>query len=290
MPWSWVNTECSTHEVQHTLSTAYTEYNIHRVQHTPSTAFTEDYLLSLHSLEFELTAECRFSFRRTSLPIDRHQPVLHKSVKGKVTSSHSHCFELTNRWRESQHLARLPSTASRSTTSKYSSNLALSYPATSASPNSLDHGLGVYLWVHSILLSNCISKVARSWPQSASLCSLDLGLQLHLHTRSITASQCISEFPQCRSPIASPNSLDDGLQVHLWVHSISVSKCISNSLDHGLPAHLCVHFIPASKCISKLARSRPRSVCLTSIARHLQAHLELLTITACCQSRYTVCR
>ena len=24
--------------------------------------------------------------------------------------------------------------------------------------------------------------------------------------------------------------------------------------------------------------------------RHLQAHLELLTITACCPSRYTVCR
>jgi len=47
----------------------------------------------------------------------------HKTFKGEVSSSHFHGFEFTNRWIESQHLACLPSTASRSTTSKYSSTL-----------------------------------------------------------------------------------------------------------------------------------------------------------------------
>ena len=158
MPWEWVNTECSIHQVQHTPSAAYTKCSIHRVQytpsaaytecsidwaqhtpsagytkygthrvlHTPSTAYTLDYLLSLHSRDVELAPECRFSFRRTSLPIDHHQPVLHESCKGKGTSSHSHGFELTYQWIETQHRACLPSAASRSTTCKYSSNPARS--------------------------------------------------------------------------------------------------------------------------------------------------------------------
>jgi len=85
---------CHHHEL--TPSAAYAECSIHRVQHTPSTAYTYDCLSSLHSHDFELTPECSFSFRRTSLPIDCHQPVLHKSFRGKVTLSHSHGFELTN--------------------------------------------------------------------------------------------------------------------------------------------------------------------------------------------------
>jgi len=213
MPSSWVNTECS----------------IRRVQHTPSTAYTEYCLSSLHSLDFELTPECSFSFRRTSLQIDCHQPVLHKSFKGKVTSSHSHGFELTNRWIESQHLARLPSTASRSTTSKYSSNLPRSKPAASASLNSLDHS------------SECISEFTQSRSPIASPTSLDDGLKVHLQTRSITASKCISEFTPSRPPSASPNSL-----------------------DHGLPVHLQTRSITASKCISQLARLRPPSTSLMS--------------------------
>ena len=60
-------TEYSIHRVQHTPSTAYTEYSIHRVQHTPSTAYTKDCLSSLHTHDYELTAECSSSFRRASL-------------------------------------------------------------------------------------------------------------------------------------------------------------------------------------------------------------------------------
>jgi len=87
----------------------------------------------------------------------------------------------------------------------------------------------VHLWVHSISVSNCISSLARSRPQSASPNSLDYGLPVHLQTRSITASKCISEFTRSRPPSASPNSLDLGLQVHLSTRSITASKYIVNA-------------------------------------------------------------
>jgi len=48
MPWSWVNTECSIHRVQHTLSAAYTQCSIHPVQHTPSAAYTQ---CSIHPVQ-----------------------------------------------------------------------------------------------------------------------------------------------------------------------------------------------------------------------------------------------
>jgi len=116
-------TECSIHWIQHIPSTAYTYYSIPRVQHTPSTAYISHCLLSLHSHNFELTAECDLSFGCTSLPFDRHQPVHHKCFTGNFTCSHFLRMMLTIRWIECQHLAQLPSTASWSTTSKYSSNL-----------------------------------------------------------------------------------------------------------------------------------------------------------------------
>jgi len=106
LPSSGVNTECS----------------VRRMLHTPTAAYTSDCLSSLHSLDFELTPECSFSFWRTSLQIDCHRPVLHNSFTGKVTSSHSHGFKSTNQRTESQHLVRLQSTASRSSTSTYSSD------------------------------------------------------------------------------------------------------------------------------------------------------------------------
>jgi len=82
-------------------------------------------------------------------------------------------------------------TACRLTASKYSSNLARSWPP-SASPNSLNYGLQVHLWVHSISVSKCVSTFARSRRPSASLSSLDRSLQVHLQRCSITASKYIS--------------------------------------------------------------------------------------------------
>jgi len=79
---------------------------------------------------------------------------------------------------------------------------ARSWSAKCLSPNSLDHGLLVYLHTRSITAS----KFAQSWPPSASPYSLDHDLRVHLSVHSITASKCISKYtrlpPQTRSIMA----------------------------------------------------------------------------------------
>jgi len=197
MPRSWVDTE----------------YSIYQVQHTPSTASTQDWLFSLHSHDLELTPECSFSFQRTSLHDWLPSASTPWELKGQVTLSHSHGCELTNWWIESQHRACHPSTAS-----KYSSNLNQSRPPT-ASPNLHNHSLQVHLQTQSVTAS----KFARTWPPSASTNSLDFGLQVS----TIMASKCISKLTQSQLPSVFPNSLNYGLQVHLQPHSITISEWIS---------------------------------------------------------------
>jgi len=102
------------------------------------------------------------------------------------------------------------------TASKCISKLARSRPR-SASPNSLDHILQVYL---SITASKCISKLARSQPPSVCPNSLDHILQVYL---LITASGCISKLARSQPPSVCPNSLDYGLQTR----SITASECTS---------------------------------------------------------------
>ena len=63
------------------------------------------------------------------------------------------------------------------------------------------------------MASKCISKLARSWPPSASLSSLDLSLQVHIQTRSITACKFAHSLPPT--------------YVHLQTRSILASRCIS---------------------------------------------------------------
>jgi len=173
---------------------------------------------------------------------------------------------------------------------------------------SIDY-LPVLIQTRSITASKCISKLAQSRHPSASPNSLNHCLQVHLETRSIAASKCISKLAWLQPPSshdhglqvqisklarswppsASPNSLDRDLQVHLQSRSIMASKCISelarsqpSSVSLHMPDYsLHVRMITASKCISKLARSRPRRVSLSSLDRHFQALLELLTSTAC---------
>jgi len=128
--------------------------------------------------------------------INRHRPVLHNSFKGKVISSHSHGFELTSQWIESQHLAHLPSTTSRSTTSKYCSNWSPSQAA-SASLNSLNHNLGVHLQVHYIMASRCNSKPTRSRTPSVSPNSLDSSIQVHTSIPHQQQPQFPSETGGC---------------------------------------------------------------------------------------------
>ena len=96
-----------------------------------------------------------------------------------------------------------------------------------AQPSSHNHSLQVHNQSCSIRASNCISKLARSRPVSASPSSLNHSLQLHLQTRSIAASKCISKLPLSWPPSASPNSLDYSLQVNIQTRSITASECIS---------------------------------------------------------------
>jgi len=157
-------------EYKNTPSTAFTQYSIHPVRHTPSTASTEDCVFSLYSHDYELTPECSFSFRCASL---HNRPPSASSpweLKGKVTLSHSNGYELTNQSMESQHLGRCPWNAS-----KYWSNLARLRP-----PRSHDHGLQVHLQTRTITASKCISTLAQSWLPSASPNSLDHSLQVYI--------------------------------------------------------------------------------------------------------------
>jgi hypothetical protein len=144
---------------------------------------------------------------------------------------------------------------SRSTASKYSSNLDRSWPP-SASPNSLDHGLQVC----TNIASKCISKLARLRPPSASL------------SYSITPSKGISKRARSRRPIASSNQHNHGLPVHM----IIASKCISKLTPLWPPSAALSYSISASKCSSKLAQSRPPS----SHDHSLQVHLQTCPIMA----------
>ena len=114
------------------------------------------------------------------------------------------------------------STSSRLTTSKYSSNLARSWPP-GASLNSLDHGLQVHLHTRSITASKGISKLDQLRPPSAQ----DHGHQVHVLTCPITASECIAKLVKVRPPSVSANTLNHGLEVHLQSDSITASEYIS---------------------------------------------------------------
>jgi len=130
MPWPWVDNKYSIHLLQNTPSTAYTKYSIHSVQHLPKIVCVPFILI-----DYELTPEWSFSFRRASLHDRLPSAGSPWELNGIVTLSLSHGCELTNCWIQSQDPACCPSTAS-----KYSSNLARSQP-----PSSRDHGPQVYL-------------------------------------------------------------------------------------------------------------------------------------------------
>jgi len=117
----------------------------------------------------------------------------------------------------------------------FSTRRAVHRPALSSCPISLDHGLqsasqnslDYGLQVRTIMASKCFSKLARSWPPSASPNWLDDDLQVYLPTRSIKASKFIYKLARSRPPSVSPNSLEYNLQMHLQTRSITASKRIS---------------------------------------------------------------
>jgi hypothetical protein len=205
-------------------------------------------------------------------------------------------------------------TASRSTTSMYSSNLDRSWPP-NASPNLLELSIHVHLWVHPDTICQSICKLAQLWPGSASLsysisvCKLISKLAWSQPpsaslSYSISASQCISKLARSQPSNVSPNLLDHGLQVHPQPCSITATKCISkvarsllpspslSSRDHNLPVLLRTRSITTSKCILKLPRtrppsasqsstwSRPHSAYLSSLDHHVPLHLQTRSIMA----------
>jgi len=96
-------------------------------------------------------------------------------------------------------------------------------PPPNTPPLSLNQGLQIHLYPHSITALKFISKLPRSWPLSASPNSLDHNLQRYLQTRTFTASKNISKLARSWPPI----SHDHGLQVHLQTRSITASECMS---------------------------------------------------------------
>jgi len=85
----------------------------------------------------------------------------------------------------------------------------------SASPNSLDRGLKVCM----IVTSKCISTLARSRWESASLSSPVRVLEVYLQIRSITGSQCLSKLARSRPRSVFLSWLDHHFQVHLALRS-----------------------------------------------------------------------
>jgi hypothetical protein len=184
-------------------------------------------------------------------------------------------------------------------------------PSTSA--NSLNDDI----CIRTITASKCISrsllitasKLSQLRPSSLN----QHGVQENLETSTITACKLALSRPPC--------SHDQGLQVRiiraskfasseppsfhiqgLQVRMMMASKCNSqpagsqslsasvSSLDHSLQVYLQIRWVTDSMCISKLAQIRPQSVSISSLNGHFQVHLKSLSITACCQSRYTMCR
>ena len=161
-------------------------------------------------------------------------------------------------------------TACSLTASKYSSNLARSWPP-GASPNSVNHSLQVYL----ITLRIAAPKFGWSMPLSESPNSVEQGLTLHLHTRSITAFTSVSNLGQSWPASAAPNSLNISLQVYVQAGAITASK-LARSWP---PSALQTHTITSSRRISKVAQSQPPSVCPNSLAYGFQT--SLITASEC---------
>jgi len=155
-------------------------------------------------------------------------------------------------------------------------------------PSSHEHGLQVHLQTRSITASKCISEFTRSTSPSASLGPLDLSLQVHIQTRSLTASKCISEFSRSTSRSASLSSLDLSLQVHIQTRSITACKCISAFTRSTSP------IASQTRSIKYIFKERWRLYGdrgVTEVDRVTGSIRSWpRSITACSQSRYSVCR
>jgi hypothetical protein len=108
------------------------------------------------------------------------------------------------------------------------------------------------------MVSQCISKLARSSSWSVFVCSLNHGHEVYLPMRTITASKCMSRFCRLWPPSVTPNALDSGLQVCMiitfkWISKRARSQSRSgslSSLDDGHLVYFQICSIITSQCIS----------------------------------------
>ena len=237
MPWSRVNTKYSLHQVQDTLSTAYTKHSIHCVLHHPEIDH-----LPLPASPSTLGRPCFPQFSKftqlqvnqwiqsqipSRLPPELLPPDWPPPGTPGISLDHgvqvhlqtcsitaSRCITILTRSRPTcpHHHSRQVYLHTRSIKV---SKLAPSRPPR-ASPNLLDYRIGVHLQTQSVTMVNLV------WSRhpSVSLNPLDYVLQ----ARTITDSKGISKLTQ----LWSPNSLDHGVQVHLQTCWITPLQCISN--------------------------------------------------------------
>jgi len=115
--------------------------------------------------------------------------------------------------------------------------------------------------LHSDGLQVYISKLARSWPPSASPYTLDSSLQVCL----VMAFKCISKLARLRHASLHSPRLEVHISTIAWWWPPSWH-------DHDLHVHLQTPTITASKCISKIARLGPPSSHVHCLGVHLSVH------------------
>jgi len=267
-------TKYSIHQVQHTPSTAYTKYSIHHVQHTPSTAYTK---YSIHQVQYTPSA----AYTKYSIPHLQHTPSTASTKYSIHWVQHlpSTAFtEYTMHW--GQHACKivcvhftititnlLLNVASASSTPLYRLTAfreALYGSVTCTVTLSHSESCNLTTQFRESQCEVCLPLTAAehssiytgSLSASASPNSLDHSFQVCW----IMASKVMPELHQLWPPSASPKLWDYGHQVPHWVHVMLVCKCMCKLGQSTHPClhypghwvHLETHWIVASKCNSEI--------------------------------------
>jgi len=168
MPWSWV----------------HTKYSIHQVLHHPMIDFLP-LPASLSSLGGPCCTQLSTFPRSWVWPMNRVSAPGAPPFNRLPSTASKYSSNLPGSWPSSgspnslDYILQVHLQTCSITASKCISEFTWSRPP-SVYPNSLDHGLQVHLQTRSITASKCISQFTRSRAPSASLNQLDHGLQVHL--------------------------------------------------------------------------------------------------------------
>jgi len=205
MLWSWVDTECSMHRVQHTPEIVFLPFII-TISSWPLNVASASSVPPSRS-----TTTSQFSISASKVK-SRHQiPTVSRSLINEYSLS---TWGACHRPPPDRTPPKVLLQSHSMKACKCIIKLARSQPP-SSSPNFLDHGLQVHIQTRSIPASQCISKFTESPSPIASPISVDHVLHVHLWVHLILASMCISKLARSRPPSASLHSHDFGLQEYL---------------------------------------------------------------------------